>query len=93
MMKLTKDELRMLVEGVKVKSASNPSKTYTIKLIESPFKENKGKLILYCTCPSWKFGGKTHKRVCKHIKQFLAENVHPNTRRHLEAGIEGGLTA
>ena len=72
-----------------MKSASNLNKTYTIKLIESPFKENKGKLILYCTCPSWKFGGKTHKRVCKHIKQFLAENVHPNTRRHLEAGIEG----
>ena len=92
-MRLTKAQLKELENGVKVQSDSNPDKFYTIKLVESNFKSNKGKLILYCSCPSWRFGSKKHNRVCKHIKKFLAENVHPNTRRHLINGVEAGLIA
>jgi len=91
-MKMTKNELRKMKDGVKVRSMTNPDKTYTVKLIVSKFPENRGKLMLACSCPAWKFnhGG---KRVCKHIKKFLEENVHPNTRRRLEKGLEAGLLA
>lgn len=91
MMKLMKEDLRVLRNGFPVQSETS-DRQYIVKLIESPFNVNKGKLILSCSCPAWKFnhGG---KRVCKHIRRFLKEEVHPNTVRHLVDGIEAGLIA
>jgi len=58
----TKQEVRVIRV---VESSSRPGVKYEIRL----GKDDR----LYCTCPGWKFGGRT----CKHLRQFEAELVQP----------------
>lgn len=92
MTKLVKKDLLNLGDGVKVVSEST-DKVYKITLISNP--ADREKVCLKCTCPSWRYNNNPKDlvkgRVCKHIQQFLAEQVHPNTRRHLAKGIFAGL--
>ena len=48
-----------------VESSSRPGVKYEIRLGHDH--------RLYCTCPGWKFGGRT----CKHLRAFEAEVARP----------------
>jgi len=93
-MKTKKDLLQELKRagGVyKIKSDSS-NKVYKLEVVESKFNKNRGDYILRCSCPSWKYNNSKYgDRVCKHIHSFLKMNVHPNTRRELAKGLDGGL--
>lgn len=49
----------------RVKSASNPKKTYEIKV-------RKGSKTLSCNCPDWIYRASRLGRPCKHIQEIIA---------------------